>query len=418
MQSSPTYPGPAPQDEFRYPLYSPEFAANPHSWYEHMRATGQSLVPVELAPGVPAMLVIRHKTAVRILNDPQHFPSDPREWQGTVPQDSPVLAMMGYLPAARYSIGLEHARYRGASAFSIDGVNVNGLMPMIENIAVTLINTFCERGRADLMGDYAFKLVLEVLNRICGCPEDIGKKVADGMTKRFDQDRALAKEGMLELKQALMELIQLKRDKPGDDATTRLVQHSSGLDDTEVWAQLMSFYGAGFELQRNLIVNTLLMMLTDPRYKDNSGRNLATMTAIDEVLFNDPPMANFCTTYPRQPTSLGDDGWVPAHQPVVISLAACNNDPEIRDAIHEGPGGAHSGNRSHLAWSIGPHACPAKPLAYHVTQYAIDEVLNALPDMEVMQPPDKLLWRPGPFTRGLVTLPVGFAPVPPMIVPA
>ncbi|MGW5381969.1 cytochrome P450 [Nocardia sp. NPDC003963] len=414
MQSFPTYPGHAPQPERRYALYLPEFAADPHRVYRDMREHHDALVPVEIAPGVPATLVISHKTAVKILHDEAHFQRDPRDWQESVPKDSPILAMLGYLPAARFNTGVPHERYRSASMFSIEGVNLNGLMPTIEAIGTELINNFCESGTADLMMDYAFPLVLELLNRICGCPDDIGRAVAEGMAKRFDQSSpAEAAEGMKQLKNALMELIQLKRDQPGDDATTRLVQHPTDLDDHEVWAQLMSFYGAGFELQRNLIVNTLLMMLTDSRYNDGAGRNLSTGPAIDEVLFNDPPMANFCTTYPRQPVSL-DGEWLPAHQPVVISLAACNNDPDIRDSHLEVPGGPHSGNRSHLAWSVGAHACPAKPLAYNATQIAIDWALNALPDMQVAVPYQQLVWRPGPFSRGLIALPVVFDPVPPM----
>ncbi|WP_280422221.1 cytochrome P450 [Nocardia carnea] len=379
-----------------------------------MRKHYQAFVPVELAPGVPATLVIRHATAVKILHDEAHFQRDPREWQATIPADSPILAMLGYLPAARFNTGAMHDRYRSASAFSIDGVNLNGLMSTIEEIGTDLINTFCQTGQADLMMDYAFPLVLELLNRICGCPDDIGREVAEGMRKRFDQSsKAEAAQGMQQLKSALMELITLKRDQPGDDATTRLVQHSTNLDDDEVWAQLMSFYGAGFELQRNLIVNTLLMMLTDSRYHDGAGRNLSTGPAIDEVLFNDPPMANFCATYPKHPVPV-DGSWLPPDQPVIISLAACNNDPEIRDRHLEVPGGPHSGNRSHLAWSVGAHACPAKPLAYNGTQIAIDWVLNALPDMQVAVPYQQLVWRPGPFSRGLITLPVVFDPVPPM----
>src|SRR5690606_13107240 len=143
---------------------------DPHRVYEEMRSRYPAFVPVELAPGVPATPVIRHKTAVKILHDETHFPRDSREWQTTVPQESPILAMLGYLPAARFNTGTLHERYRSASVVSIDGVNLNGLMPMIEEVGTKLINKFCETGSADLMMDYSFPLVLEMLNRICGCP--------------------------------------------------------------------------------------------------------------------------------------------------------------------------------------------------------------------------------------------------------
>ncbi|MGQ4601092.1 cytochrome P450 [Nocardia sp. R6R-6] len=401
-------------DDSRVPLYTPEFVADPHHAYHEMRRKYGTLVPIELAPGVPATLVIGYRTAVRILNDPNHFPSDPRTWQKTIPEDSPVRAMMEWLPAARYNTGAVHARYRQASVASIDGIDTHTLRPTVEKIAVPLINTFCEFGSADLVSQYAFPLVLEFLNQVVGCPAEIGRRVATGMAARFDSVDPT--EGMKMLKDALMELIQLKRQQPGNDATSRLAQHPADLDDVEIFAQLMSFYGAGFEAQRNLITNTLLLMLTDDRFRygsDGLGRNLSTEHALDEVLFNDPPMANFCTTYPRQPIMI-DDVWLPADQPVLISLAACNNDPEIRGT--DEPGGSRIGNRSHLAWSTGPHTCPAKFVAYPTVQNAIDQLLDALPEMELAVPADQLVWRPGPFHRAMTAMPVYFPQSPPLTV--
>ncbi len=54
----------------RVPLYTAQFAADPHSAYARMRAHFGALVPVWLAPGVPATLVIGYWTALKILNDP------------------------------------------------------------------------------------------------------------------------------------------------------------------------------------------------------------------------------------------------------------------------------------------------------------------------------------------------------------
>ena len=383
----------------------PEFAADPHRVYRDMRRQFGSLVPIELAPGVPATLVIGYHTALRILNDPDHFPVDPRTWQKTISEDSPVRPMMEWYPAARYNGGAAHARYRQASTASIDGIDLHALHSMVEDIAVPLINTFCADGSADLVTQYAFPLVFEVLNQMIGCPAEIGQRVATGMAARFDTVDAAR--GMEMLKAALMELIPLKRAVPGDDITSRLAHHPADLDDEEILAQLMSFYGAGIEAQRNLITNTLLLMLTDDRFGGNilSG-SLSTRDALDEVLFDDPPMANFCTSYPRQPIMV-DDTWLPAHQPVLISLAGCNDDPAIR-------GGDRTGNRSHLAWSVGPHACPAKSVAYLVVQDAIDQLLDALPEIQLAGPADELVWRPGPFHRATTALPVTFHKSPPM----
>lgn len=85
-------------------------------------------------------------------------------------------------------------------------------------------------------------------------------------------------------------------------------------------------------------------------------------------------------------------------------MAACNNDPELT----RGPAGI-SGNRAHLAWSIGPHTCPARSHAYLIAETAVTCLLDALPEMDLAVPAAELRWRPGPFHRALESLPVRFA---------
>ncbi|MEV6557206.1 cytochrome P450 [Nocardia sp. NPDC051756] len=396
---------PIDTDGPRVRLHTPEFAADPHRAYAEMRRQYGSLVPIELAPDVPATLVVGYDAALRILNDPEHFPADPRTWQQNIPDDSPIKPMMEWYPNALRNSGAAHARYRQAYTAAIDGIDLHALHSTVERIAIPLINTFCTTGSADLVTQYAFPLVFDVLNQMVGCSAELGQRVATGMAQLFDTVNAA--QGMQMLSEALLELISLRRAEPGDDVTSRLAHHPAELDDTEMLCQLISFYGAGIEPQQNLIINTLLLMVTDDRFGGHVlGGSMSTRDALDEVLFNDPPMANFCTSYPRQPILI-DNNWLPAHQPVLISLAGCNNDPEIR-------GGDRTGNRSHLAWAAGPHACPAKSVAYLIVQDAIDQLLDALPEIELAVGPDELVWRPGPFHRAVAALPVVFPKSPPL----
>ncbi|WP_420873731.1 cytochrome P450 [Nocardia huaxiensis] len=390
-----------------FPLYTAEFAADPHGAYREMRRRYGSLVPVELAPGVPATLVIGYHDAVRILNDPEHFPADPRLWQDSIPDDSPIKPMLQWYPNVLRNAGETHRRYRGANVAAVEGVDLHGLHAIVEREALPLINAFCEAGEAELISQYAMPLVFAGLNDMLGCPPDIGARVAAGMAALFDSVDENAALGMQMLSEALLELIALKRAEPGDDMVTRLLQHDAALDDTEMLYNIISIYGAGLEPQQNLIINTLRLILTDDRFAgDVLGGSLSTRDALDEVLFNDPPMANFSVSYPRQPMLIGET-WLPAHQPVVISMTGCNNDPAIG-------GGERIGNRSHLAWSLGPHACPARSVASLVAQEAIDQLLDALPELRLAVPAEELSWRPGPFHRALAGLPVIFPASPPL----
>ncbi|MGW3540626.1 cytochrome P450 [Nocardia niigatensis] len=389
----------------RVPMYTPEFAADPHRAYREMREKFGAMAPVELAPGIPATLVIGYRTAVRILNDPDRFPADPRSWQAGVPADCPVLPMMQWRPNALRSSGIDHARYRQTSTAGLAGIDRYRLQGTVERVTVSLINAFCASGSADLVRDFAFPLAFRVLNQLLGCPVDIAGQAAEGFRAIFEG--VGAEHGNKLLADALLQLALHKRAHPGDDVTTRMLHHPTGLSDTEMVHQLATLYGAGIEPQQNLIVNTLLLLLVDDRFGSSAlGGSLSTRDALDEVLFDDPPMANFCISFPPRDVLI-DDYWLPAHQPVVISMAACNTDPAIRT-------GQFTGNRSHLAWGAGPHACPASSLAYLIAQEAVDQLLDALPEVRLAVPAHELSWRPGPFHRALTALPVVFTPSPPL----
>ncbi|MGQ4614477.1 cytochrome P450 [Nocardia sp. R7R-8] len=396
---------PIDADGPRIPLFTNEFAADPHSAYREMRERYGSLAPVDLAPGVPATLVLSYHTAVRILNDPDHFPADPRTWEQGIAPDCPVLPMMQWRPNALSNAGAEHVRYRQSIVEGLATVDLYGLHDTVAQLAAPLINSFCVDGSADIMRQYAFPLAFAVLNAMLGCPAEIAQRAASGMAAVFEG--VDAERGNTMLTDSLSELTALKRTDPGDDITTRMLQHPAGLTDTEMIHQLGALYGAGIEPQLNLIVNTLLLILTDERFGGSVlGGSLSTRDALDEVLFDDPPLANLCFSFPKQPILI-DGVWLPAHQPVVIGIAACNTDPAIRAE-------PYSGNRAHLAFGGGPHACPANSLAYLIAQDAIDQLLDALPELRLAVPAEELIWRPGPFHRALTALPVVFPASPPL----
>ena len=206
------------------------------------------------------------------------------------------------------------------------------------------------------------------------------------------------------LRDAVVELVQLKRREPGQDVTSWLAEHPVRLTDEEMMHQLTTFLGAGTEPTQNLIVNGLRLLLSDDRFAgDLSGGNLQVEDAIDEILWTDPPLANFAITYPPRDVEFAGVR-LPKDQPVVVSLAAANTDPAL-------VGERREGNRAHLAWSAGPHTCPAQQPARLIASAAIEKILDALPEMELAVPNDLLHWRPGPFHRALVALPVNFPPV-------
>ncbi|WP_196151609.1 cytochrome P450 [Nocardia bovistercoris] len=387
---------PSDFDEPRVPLYSAAYAANPHGFHEAMRERYGSLAPVELAPGVPAWLVLRYRTALRILHDPRNFPADPRVWQRTIAPGCPVLPMLEWRPNALRNTGAAHRRYRQPVIAAINDVDTYRLRRTVARVAARLVEGFESGGKVELVTAYAFPLAFEVMNALLGCPRPTGERVGEGFAAMFDAADP-EKAGTL-LDEAFAELVAIEHRAPSNGITSALIAHPTGLDDAEVSQQLLTLYAAGLEPVANLVLNTLLLLVTDPRF--GAGER-STREAIDEVLSHNPPVSNLCVTYPPNPIEI-DDVVLPAHQPVVISMAGCNGDPEmVAD---------NSGNAAHLAFGAGAHACPARDIAYIIAESAVDELLDALPEIRLSRPADTLTWRPGPFHRALTSLPVAVSP--------
>ncbi|MER6144902.1 cytochrome P450 [Streptomyces sparsogenes] len=386
-------------------LYGPEFAANPSAVYARLRAYGP-VAPVEISPGVHASLVTSYATALEIMRNTETFPRDPRRWEalndGTVPMDSPVVPMMMYRPNPMYTDGEEHERYRGAVSDTLNRLNPHALRTYVEESADLLIDLFGPEGEAELLSEYCARLPLLVFNQLFGCPPELSEKLVKGMASLLDAGED-AVEANAVLIETLLALITLKRAEPGADITSWLLAHPARLNDEEMISQLILLTGAGVEPVKNLICNALRLLLSDDRFGgDLSGGTMPVDEALDEALWTDPPIANYATHFPVRDVTIGGHR-VAKGTPVLISMAAANNDPQLVSD--------RRGNRAHLAFGAGPHACPAKDPARIIASTAVEKLLDRVPDIELTVDPGQLQWRPGPFHRALSALPVRFPPV-------
>jgi len=153
------------------------------------------------------------------------------------------------------------------------------------------------------------------------------------------------------------------------------------------------------------IAHSLHLMLTDARFAARlHGGRLGVDDALDEVLWREPPMSNMPSRYALQDTELGGQS-IQAGDCLILGLAAANDDP----AILPDHGDLEPGNRAHLAFSAGPHVCPAQIPARLITRTAVTTALHLLPDMRLSIPAEEVAWRPSPWTRVPVALPAEFS---------
>ncbi|MEU9127780.1 cytochrome P450 [Kitasatospora sp. NPDC048540] len=390
------------------PIHGDAFSADPHATYALLRRSG-SIAPVEIAPGVHGYLTTTYRAALSVLRStPAVFAKDPTDnWgaliEGRVPEDSPARMMMMPRRNALWMDGAPHTRLRGAITDSLAAVDTHALEALTAHIADWLLDRVAAVGGADLAADYADQLPMLVLMRLFDCPTDLVHRIVTALTKLFDTDQDSARANA-DLEAACLELVQLKRRRPGTEVTSRLLAHPACLADEEMVQQLLLMIGAGATPSSNLIINTLKLLLSDDRFAGSVLTGVRPVSeALDFTLWHDAPVANYSPLYARHHVEV-EGTWVRPGYPVMVSFAAANTDPTM------GASADRTGNRAHLAFSAGAHACPAVGMARVISQTAIERALDRLPGLALGCPEAELRRRPGTFTSGWLALPVTFAP--------
>ncbi|MBH5333646.1 cytochrome P450 [Streptomyces pactum] len=384
-------------------LFGDAFAADPEEAYAALRAAGP-VAWAEIAESVHALVVTSHRAAVSLLNDTATYSKDSRRWAalnaGNVPPDSPVLALMAFRPSVLYADGEQHRRLRGALDDCMARIDIHQLLETTQAHARRLVATIAPAGRADLMTEFADTLPLLVFADILGCPAPLAERMVIACQGIIGAG-ASAAQAAADFAHILAELIETRSAQPGPDFTSWMLQHPARLSFEETLHQLYCFVGAGTIPTAAWIASGLRLLLEDDVYAgDLTGGTVTVRRAMEKVLWTRSPMANFSVHFARYPTVLHGVP-VPPDVPVLISHAATGTDPAL-------PPGLGYDNRSHLAWSAGPHRCPADSQAGVIAQTAIETVLDRLWDLELTDPgvPN----RHGPFHQCPVSLNVRFRP--------
>ncbi|GLF99291.1 cytochrome P450 [Streptomyces yaizuensis] len=377
------------------------------AFQERLRRDHGPVVPVTIAPGIGAWLVIGHRELLRLTREEGDFSHDPRRWsllrEGRVPPDSPILPMVGWRPALLYADGQRHRRMRAAVTDALDRIDGHELRRGVRAAAERLIASFAGRRKADLVAHYARLLPAQVITELLGLDTATGQRLEQaiaGLTA-VNADSAGSSARMDAI---LREVIVAKRRRPGSDLTSALLLHPAGLTDEEVLHNLAVVFVMGRQTTVNWIATTLRILLCDPAFRSSLAvGHLSVDDALDLVLWRHPPAQNVPARYATRDLELGGRR-ITAGDMLLLGLAGANQDP----AVLPDDGTPVVGNRSHLAFGAGPHTCPAQDPARLITRTAVDTVRHRLPDLELAVPESELTWVSTPWSTRLAALPVRF----------
>lgn len=390
-----------------------EYQQTPSQLYRTLRREHGAVAPVLLDGDIPAWLVLGYSEVGYVTAHDELFARDSRRWNQweNIPSDWPLLPFVGYQPSVLFTEGAEHQRRAGVITQALEDVDQFELGRECEQLADELIASFAGSGHAELMSAYAHALPMRAAVQMCGMPHGSTdtEQLVDDLRISLDAaegDDPVAAYGRVGAR--FQQLVKEKREKPGPDVTSRMLQHPAGLTDEEIVQDLISIIAAAQQPTANWICNTLRLLLTDERFALNvSGGRLSVGEALNEVLWLDTPTQNFIGRWAVRDTQLGGRQ-IRAGDCLVLGLAAANTDPQIWPEGHVG-----AENAAHLSFSNGEHRCPypAPLLADVIARTAVEALLERLPDVVLAAEPDELTWRPSIWMRGLTALPVQFTPV-------
>lgn len=400
----------APGGSGLIPLTALTASPDPQEAYRRLRGQHGAITRVELEPGVDAWLVTSWDEICRVVRDDRLFSRNPENWGAwqdkTIAPDSGLGPMMFPRANAYFRDGAEHHRLRQPLDDGISGLDQRAMRESVTGIARGVLTDFSRRGKADLVGEYAALVPLLAVASLFGIDMARGRELQRALVSMFASG-AGAQAANQVFEQIIGDVIRAHRQAPAPDLTTAFLQHGNLRDHSEVAQSMVLMISGGYETTVTWIARSLLLMLSDKRFLGRlGGWRPSVDDALEEVLWRDPPMANMPARYALadcevagQPVRRGDA--------LILGLAAAGNDP----AIHVDDEWTELGNRSYLAWSAGPHGCPAQVPARIITRAAVESALAGLPGLRLDGTDADTAPRPSPWTRCPASIPVIFTPV-------
>ena len=389
------------------PLATTTTCADPQAAYAQLQEQWGVVAPVQLEPGVNAWLVMGYAEICYVVRHERLFSRDPHNWrdlsEGIVSPDSGLGPMMFPRDNAYFKDGDIHRRLRAPLDEAVSGLDQRQMGRQVKRICADLITGFAAQGQADLVAEYASVIPMLAVADLFGLDVALGHELRQCLLALFGSGED-SQAGNRRFEEILTDVMRARAAEPAEDVTTRFVRHPNLDGPYEIMQSMVLMISAGYETTTSWIAQALRLMLTDPRFAGRlRGGRLGVDDALDEVLWRDPPMANMPARYALRNTELAGQP-IQRGDALILGLGAANADSRI----HTGDTWIEQGNRSHLAWSTGPHACPAHVPARIIARAAVETALHLLPDIRLAVAPGEVSLIPSPWTRCPASLPVTF----------
>jgi cytochrome P450 len=393
-------------------LLEPEVLANPYPLYHKLRSED----PVHWDRFLQTWVVTRYDDVVAVLSS---FSAD----RTPTPEQLSAMGLSALNPIATVMVkqmlfmdAPAHTRLRGLASAAFTPQRVAALRSHIQEIAESLIDNIQDRGRMDIIADFAAPLPAIVTAEMLGVPTEdhvnLKKWSADfaEMLGNFQHNpdrvsRVLASTNNLVT--YFQEEIRKMREHPKEGLIHSFMTaevDGDRLSEEEIVANCIVTMVGGQETTTNLIGSGLYTLLRNrEQLRQLLDNRDIIVSAVEELLRYESP-SQHTGRIAREDVDLGGRK-IRKGQAVMAIMAAANRDPERfpdPDRLI-----LNRKDNKHLAFGWSSHFCFGAPLARMEGQISFEVLLRRLKNLELTSEP--LTWRENSGLRGLTALPVTFS---------
>ena len=367
------------------------FYADPFPVYAALRTHS----PVHPCPD-GSLFLTRHEDLHAVYRNPRSFVSDKRrQFAPAFGSGSPLFEH--HTTSLVFNDPPLHTQVRKAIGNALSPRAVNALEPGLRALVDRLLDDIADKGRFDLVEDYAAAIPIEIIGNMLRVPH--GER---GPLRRWSLAILGALEfglgvdaldagnrAVLEMLDFLDDLVERRRDAIGDaddDLLARLMRWESEgfhLTGKTLYHQCIFLLNAGHETTSNLIANAVVLLLEHPE-ETAKLRAAPDMIAgaIEETLRMESPNQLGNRTVAEDTEIAGIP--VPAGTILTLCIGAANRDPAVfavpdRFDITRTP-------NPHLAFGAGIHTCAGLNVARLEAQVAVLALLTRFPALRSAGP--------------------------------
>lgn len=385
--------------------YSPfdlSILENPYPTYKALRDHG----PVYHNKEYDFYVLPRHKEVKQAALDTKSFSSA----QGiSLILDSNGKLADEFVPEPRSMITMdppEHSSYRALVRKAFSSKQITRLQQLIHSVSAELIDDLDTSHQFDFANRYANLLPTTVICDLLGCQKEhraIFKAAADGIVDNI-QNRDAALKAMIPLMSLLWQQIEQRKQQPGDDLITALLNESfqgRSLSQMEIMGFVSLLMIAGTETTANLLSSSLYYMEKNPDVKELLFSNSKYIdAAIEEFLRLESPAQALART---TTCDVEIEGFViPKGKKVLLLWASANRDESVFPRADEFD--LSRNHKEHIAFGYGVHLCLGSHLARLEAKVSLTDLLTRHDDFTVNT--NQAVRTPNMILRGFKSLPL------------